>query len=66
MSAAPGIPLAERLGLSDKEAGALLGMSYKTIERARKSGALPAKRVGSSIRIKPADLMAWFDGLEDY
>lgn len=63
---APEVPLAERVGLTDREAAALLSLSPKTIQRARQSGALPAKRVGSSIRIRPADLAAWFDGLEDF
>lgn len=58
---------AEVVGLSYADAGALVNVSAKTIERAVKAGDLPARRVGVSIvRIKPADLQAWFDGLPDF
>jgi len=62
----PEIPLSERPWLSTAEAAALVGTSAKFIERARQSGALPAKYVGRLVRIRREDLDAWFDGLEDF
>lgn len=44
------------------EAAKALGMGETFVRKRIKSGELPAKRLGSSIRIKGSELAAWFDG----
>lgn len=61
------VPLQERVTLTTAEAAELTGVSKDTIARARKSGKLPAKRVGSQvILIRRVDLDRWVDSLPDY
>ena len=40
------------------------GLSELTIRKAINEGALPAKRIGKSVRIRPVDLDAWVEALE--
>ena len=61
-----------RLLLTLTEAAEQVGMSQQTIRRAVKATdpgkfphPLPAKRVGTSYRIRAVDLAAWVDALPD-
>ena len=45
--------------LSPAEVAKRLGVHVETIRRAVRDGGLPAAKVGSAIRIDPADLAAW-------
>lgn len=58
-----------KLGLTRDEAAAAVGLSRDAIDKAIHTPAgpkrLPAKKIGRAVRIKPADLEAWFDAQED-
>ena len=58
-----------RIALSRKEAAAAVGVSQATISAAIATGALRARRTGEkglgNYMIRPADLEAWIDGLEE-
>lgn len=51
------------LAVSVRSAAQLTEISETTIREAINKQALPAFRVGRSIRIKVADLESWLDGL---
>lgn len=53
-------PMLERL-LSYKQAGALLGVTERTVWTLVNDGELPAVRFGRSVRIDPADLRTYID-----
>lgn len=48
----------ERL-LTDHEAGALLGLHAKTVQKLARTGVLPAYRVGRYWRYRLSDLEVW-------
>jgi excisionase family DNA binding protein len=48
----------ERL-LTDREAGALLGLHAKTVQKLARTGELPAYRLGRYWRYRLSDLEAW-------
>ena len=60
--------MTDRLFLSLEEAAEATGMSPNYLKGAVASGALKAKRTGPNgsgkYKIRPADLDAWFDGLD--
>jgi excisionase family DNA binding protein len=53
-------PIVEQL-LTYKQAGALLGVTERTVWTLVDDGELPAVRFGRSVRIDPADLRAYID-----
>jgi len=53
-------PIVEKL-LTYKQAGALLGVTERTVWTLVDDGGLPAVRFGRSVRIDPADLRAFID-----
>lgn len=54
---------AAAIAVAVKTAAAMTDLSESTIREAIDKGALPAYRVGRSIRIKVSDLEDWIDGL---
>ncbi|MBI4816660.1 MAG: excisionase family DNA-binding protein [Deltaproteobacteria bacterium] len=52
-----------QLGLSTRECASRVGVHDFTIRRAIWDGQLAHFRVGRAVRIRPADLAAWVDGL---
>lgn len=69
------IDLANRLGLTLREAAEVSGLSRDTLSKAIHAGDLAAKhsakdekgrrKTGGKTVIRPADLAAWLDGLAD-
>ncbi len=53
------VPLVDRIGLSPSEAGELVGLSRKLIDRATETGELPYSKVGSRTIILRSSLDAW-------
>jgi len=53
-------PIVEKL-LTYKQAGALLGVTERTVWTLVDDGELPSVRFGRSVRIDPADLRAYID-----
>jgi excisionase family DNA binding protein len=49
--------------VSPKTAAELYDVSIDVIRAAYRSGLLPVRYVGASVRISRADLKAWFDAL---
>ena len=47
--------------LSDAQAGELLGLHPKTVQRLARTGSLPAVRVGRYWRFRASALNAWID-----
>ena len=47
--------------LSDKQAGELLGLHPKTVQRLARQGELPAVRIGRYWRFRASALNAWID-----
>ncbi|MGP0017951.1 MAG: helix-turn-helix domain-containing protein [Candidatus Sulfotelmatobacter sp.] len=47
--------------LSDAEAGALLGLHHKTVQRLARAGELPAVRIGRYWRFRATALNLWID-----
>jgi len=45
-----------------KRAAAALGVSEETIDRYRKSGKLPFRKIGKSVRFTEGDLIEFLDG----
>ncbi len=54
--------LAAKIGITVAEARVLTGLSERTLRTAIKNGELPARRIGRSLRLRPDDVRAWFDG----
>jgi Helix-turn-helix domain len=69
-TAPEGISLVEKLAfkfaLSVKEASAIAGIGRSQIYLALSTGALRAKKRGTSTLILPDDLRAWIDGLPNW
>lgn len=51
--------------VSIRQAADMVGLSETTIRDAVNKQHLPAKKIGRVIRVRVADLTAWFDSLDD-
>lgn len=48
--------------LSDEQAGALLGIHHKTVQRLSRNGQIPAHRIGRFWRYRASELDRWLGG----
>ena len=58
----PTLPVAGQLYVSRAEAGGMLGVNPRTIERLELDGELTAHRFGRCVRYKRSDVEAWAEG----
>lgn len=55
------IPYADRAAISPAEVAEWSGLSRRTITAHISSGALPVRRIGRRVLVRPSDVLAWLD-----